>query len=231
MRSRSGGWVANAEDRPEVKNRWPASVAWAACILLSLIEPILMSASPMLDGSRVYCTALASARYSRWRFTAAWTSRANSVPTAPMMSSPKPSAAIAAALLSLLSRRRGAQNIHSSRSRPSTVSTEMPKTQPMMRVFTLMSPLAMWLNSWAITPCSSRRVKWSSAPLVTPMAALSAVQPAANALMPGSLSSTNTSGTGSPEAIAISSTTLASCFSDGSRVLKSIWRPPIDCAT
>jgi hypothetical protein len=66
----------------------------------------------------------------------------------------------------------------------------------------------MWLNSWPITPCSSSRVSRSSMPRVTATAAPDTSQPAAKALMPASWSITYTSGTRTPAAIAISSTTL-----------------------
>ena len=72
-----------------------------------------------------------------------------------------------------------------------------------------MSPFRMWLNSCAITPCSSARSSSSTQPRVTPITASSVVCPAANALMPSS-SSTYTGGTGTPEAMDISSTTLSS---------------------
>ena len=71
-----------------------------------------------------------------------------------------------------------------------------------------MSPLRMWLNSCATTPCSSSRFSSVAAPRVTAMAASAGELPAANALMPSSFSSTYTSGMVTPEAMAISSTTL-----------------------
>ena len=50
----------------ELKKRWLASVAWAARTLFSdPMPPILANASPIPDGSRVNCTAEASARNSR----------------------------------------------------------------------------------------------------------------------------------------------------------------------
>ena len=94
----------------------------------------------------------------------------------------------------------------------------MPNSRPMRRMLRRMSPLTTWLNSCAMTPCSSSRLSRSSAPRVTATAASDVDQPAANALMPSSSGSTYTSGTGTPEAIAISSTTLRSRRSCGSVV-------------
>ena len=71
-----------------------------------------------------------------------------------------------------------------------------------------MSPLPMWLNSWAMTPWSSSRVRLRKAPRVTPTAASCGELPAAKALMVSSPSMTKHSGTGRPEASAISWTTL-----------------------
>ena len=45
--------------------------------------------------------------------------------------------------------------------------TRMPKSTPMSRMLSRMSPFKMWLNSWAITPCSSSRDRRESVPLVT----------------------------------------------------------------
>ena len=56
--------------------------------------------------------------------------------------------------------------------------------------FSRMSPLRMWLNSCASTPCSSSRLSFSSVPRVTVTTASLVVRPAANALRLGSSSST-----------------------------------------
>src|SRR3954467_12177244 len=63
------------------------------------------------------------------------------------------------------------------------------------------------------------------------MTASLVVSPAAKALMPGSSSRTYTAGTGRPDAIAISSTTLSSRRSLRSTVCESTRRPPTLCAT
>ena len=94
----------------------------------------------------------------------------------------------------------------------------MPCRTPISRMLSRMSPLRMWLNSWAMTPCSSSRVSCSTQPRVTPTTASLGEKPAAKALMPCSSSSMNTGGTGTPEARAISSTTLSSRRSTGSVV-------------
>jgi hypothetical protein len=57
-----------------------------------------------------------------------------------------------------------------------------------MRTFMRMSPLRMWLNSWATTPCSSSRSSFWRVPLVTVTTASFAVRPAANELIAGSSS-------------------------------------------
>jgi hypothetical protein len=94
-----------------------------------------------------------------------------------------------------------------------------------------MSPLRMWLNSWATTPWSSSRVRESSAPRVTATAASLEVCPAAKALIPASPSRTKTAGTESPEAMDISSTTFRRRSSPSSRVSGSTRRPPSSSAT
>ncbi|CAB3810703.1 hypothetical protein LMG27177_07396 [Paraburkholderia fynbosensis] len=35
----------------------------------------------------------------------------------------------------------------------------IPKIRPISRMLRRMSPLRMWLNSWATTPCNSSRVR------------------------------------------------------------------------
>jgi len=72
----------------------------------------------------------------------------------------------------------------------------------------------MWAISWATTPCSSSRESLVSRPSVTAMLADAASRPVAKAL--GSESgTTHTRGLGNPDAMAISSTTLNSCFCSG----------------
>ncbi len=107
----------------------------------------------------------------------------------------------------------------------------MPASMPIMRMLSDMSPFTMWLNSWPITPCSSSRVSVSSVPRVTAMIELDTSYPAAKALMPFSSSITYTAGTRAPAAMAISSTTLRSRRSSGSRVAGSRRRAPIIPAT
>jgi len=75
-----------------------------------------------------------------------------------------------------------------------------------------MSPLRMWLNSCAITPCSSSRVSVVRHPRVTATTASAVVKPAANALTWSSPSITKICGTGTPDAIDISSTTFCTAF-------------------
>src|SRR5215831_5663432 len=57
----------------------------------SASPPIFLSAPPMPSGLRVNWTALASARYSRCRDTAAMISRPKNAPTRPSTNTPKPS--------------------------------------------------------------------------------------------------------------------------------------------
>jgi hypothetical protein len=89
-----------------------------------------------------------------------------------------------------------------------------------------MSPLTMWLNSWAMTPWSCSRSSRRSAPSVTAMAASLGVLPAAKALIPSWPASTKTAGTGTPEAMAISSTTLSRRRSPATGVSGGTQRPP-----
>ena len=115
--------------------------------------------------------------------------------------------------------------------RPIIAIITSPKTQPVRRMLSFMSPLRMWLNSWATTPCNSSRLRRSRQPRVTPMTALAGSVPAANALIPLSPSITQASGAGRPDAMAISSTTLSRRRSNRSVVAGSTWRPPRSRAT
>ncbi len=49
--------------------------------------------------------------------------------------------------------------------------TVSPNSSPIRRVLSRMSPFSTWLNSCAITPCSSSRLRLTSAPRVTAIAA------------------------------------------------------------
>ena len=60
----------------------------------------------------------------------------------------------------------------------------------MRRMFSRMSPLRMWENSWAMTPCSSSRVSRVMQPRVTPITASLGERPAAKALIESSKSIT-----------------------------------------
>ena len=59
--------------------------------------------------------------------------------------------------------------------RPISAITISPNSQPIRRMFRRMSPLRMWLNSCATTPCSSSRLSVASAPRVTATAAFAGV--------------------------------------------------------
>ena len=115
--------------------------------------------------------------------------------------------------------------------RATMATASSPNVQPNKRRLRRMSPLRMWLNSCAITPCSSSRLSRVAAPRVTAMAASAGELPAAKALMPSSFSSTYTSGMVTPEAMAISSTTLCRRLSARSPVLRSMRVPPSERAT
>ena len=93
---------------------------------------------------------------------------------------------------------------------PKRETAVMPQTSAVRRKLSRMSPFRMWLNSCAITPCSSSRLSHSSAPRVTHTAADEGSVPAASALTPPSFSSTQTDGMSSPDAMDISSQTLRS---------------------
>ena len=94
----------------------------------------------------------------------------------------------------------------------------------------LISPFRIWLNSCAITPCNWSRFSLVAHPRVTPMTASLGEYPAAKALIPSS-SIRYTGGTGVPNAIAISSTTLRTWRESGSFVLWFSFFPPIASAT
>jgi hypothetical protein len=49
--------------------------------------------------------------------------------------------------------------------------TVSPNSRPISRVLIRMSPFRTWLNSCAMTPCSSSRFRFTSAPRVTVIAA------------------------------------------------------------
>ena len=87
-------------------------------------------------------------------------------------------------------------------------------TMPASSVISRMSRFRTWAISCAITACSSSRDSAARSPSVTATLAVAASRPVANAL--GSASGiTQTLGLGSPEAMAISSTTFISCFCSG----------------
>ena len=155
-------------------------------------------------------------------------SPAKNAPMLPIAINATPRIAIAAAPSFLRPREC---RIERSSTSPIDTRQTMPASTPMSRVLSRMSPWNTWLNSCATTPCSSSRSSCSNAPRVTATAASRAFQPAANALMPASSSSTNMRGTGVPDAIAISSTTFTNRRSSVSRVPGSTSRPPSICAT
>ena len=72
IRSSRGGCVENSDAIPLAKKKWLNSAAAGAEIRLPAPCAIFSSAPAMPSGLRVYCTALASARYSRCRLTADW---------------------------------------------------------------------------------------------------------------------------------------------------------------
>ncbi len=94
-----------------------------------------------------------------------------------------------------------------------------------------MSPFSTCENSCAITPCNSSRDSRVSVPRVTAITASLIEWPAANALIAVSLSITYTRGTATPDAIAISSTTLIRRRSSKSRVVMSTSRASTRLAT
>ena len=101
----------------------------------------------------------------------------------------------------------------------------------MSRMFSRMSPFSTCENSCPITPCSSSRVSRVRVPRVTVITASLIEWPAANALIEFSSSITNTRGTATPDAIAISSTTFSRRRSSRSRVDGSTGRAPTIFAT
>ena len=132
--------------------------------------PIFFSAPPMPSGLRVNCTAQASARYSRCRETAALIrSPKNDPDVAEDVQRRGPGAAICPPpSCDLLTSRRPSRI----RNEPIMRDHQDAEEQsPISRMFSRMSPLRMWLNSWAMTPCSSSRFRYSSAPRVTPITA------------------------------------------------------------
>ncbi len=194
--------------------------------------PIFLSAPAIPPGSRVNCTAEASARYSRCREMAACSILAKSTPTDPTNQTARPATTIAITTPPPFeSREPRMKRNDSSKIRPRTDSITRPKIHPINLMFSFMSPLRIWLNSCATTPCSSERVRRSKVPRVTPMTALLGSVPAAKAFIPCSSSMIHTSGTGTPEAIAISSTTFRSRCSCRSVVEASTCLPPRSRAT
>ena len=179
---------------------------------------------------RVNCTADASARNSLCLETAALIMRAKNIPIAPRIARPSPMMRITGVPRSRRLTRFTWKPLRII-IRPISDSARMPNNTPIMRIFRRMSPFRMWLNSCAMTPCNSSRFSSSSVPRVTAIAASPGVKPAANAFIPLSSSSTYTSGTGTPEAIAISSTTLRNCRRKGSLTSAGISVPPNSAAT
>ncbi len=240
MRETNGGCEAilplNPARTGESKSKCDSSLRLAHRNLPpAAIAPIRFSAPASPTGFRVNCTAEASARNSRCRETAAWISRPNNTPMLPIThkASPERNSTSTTPPPPPFFRepeKRANRKVCIS-SRPHTDVTRIPNSTPKSQLLSRMSPFRMWLYSWAITPCSSSRFNRSSAPRVTAMAASRRVNPAANALIPGSPSSTNTRGTGTPHARAISSTTLSSLRSSAVGDAVPISRPPADRAT
>ena len=79
---------------------------------------------------------------------------------------------------------------------------------PASCIFRRVSPSCRWLSSCATMPCSSSRLRWSSAPWVTAITASSSSQPAAKALMASVRASTTGCGRATPPAMHSSSSTL-----------------------
>jgi len=192
MRSAIGGCVEKSVQSPAAKNMCETSAAAGA----STFEPpeadaMRASAPAMPSGLRVYCTAEASARNSLCRLTAALIRLPMKLPMKPITIMLSPirvsTSGSAPLLLSRLERLLAAATRTSQQ--PSRPSTRIPCTIAISRTLSRMSPCRMWLNSWAITPCSSSRESCSAVPRVTPITALSSRVPAAKALIPLSWSS------------------------------------------
>ncbi len=223
MRSASGGCVAHQAQRAWLtRNRCASGPVRAdsAAACARCCPAILRSAPPRPSTCRVYLTAEASARNSRWRDTAACSSRPAAQPSAPT--------AISATPNSTPKRWRLPAPGAASR-RPRSNSSRRPQTMPISRMFKLVSPCTRWLSSCATTPCSSLRSSRSSAPRVTATTASSALQPAAKALIASSRGSTQAVGARVLAASAISVTTWVSRRSRGSSRPAS--RPPASRAT
>ena len=198
IRSSSGGWVANNEDSDgtaEPKNMWLVSSASGLRIEAPWDRPpIFFSAPAIPSGFRVNWTAEASARNSLCRLTALLMSRPKKTPMYPIAYRATPRKKNARAELSFLSssfreRAVGPYWVMRMRIWPISASRRMPWRSPTSLRSSRMSPLRTWLNSWAITPWSWSRLRWSIAPLVTPITASPGVWPAAKALIPASSSS------------------------------------------
>ncbi len=182
---------------------------------------IFSSADFSAAGLRVNCTAEASARASRRRQIAACSARPMNRPSMPAMWNIQTPMSIQ----KIFVRPPGLPSLSRWRLRAKPSIANRPESQATSRVFSAMSPLRMWLNSCAITACSSSRSSSRSAPRVTPIAAPSMLRPAANALMPSSRSSTQISGSGIRAASDISATMLSSWRRSGS-VVSGVTRVP-----
>ena len=197
---------------------------------------MIFSAPASPSGLRVNCTAAASARNSRWRDTARLMRSASTMPMSPVMNSRNPSSIKAGGApppcrrASVPRRAMDSRIEPLSKCMPASLTSMMPNRSPIRRILMSVSPFSRWLNSCAMTPCNCSRLSSSIAPRVTPMAASRGENPTANALMPAS-SSRNTGGAGTPEAMAISSTTFSSRRSRKSSLLGMMRRPPRDSAT
>ncbi len=233
MRSSSGGCVAKSAFTPFAKKKCANSPARGELILLpSASPPMRESAFASASGLRVNCVADASARRSRLREIAAWTSCAKMRLTKPITSKPSPSTMKIAAGLPLPERRP--PDCHAAERRKISPRIEIitnPKIQPVSRIFSRMSPLRMCEYSCPTTACNSSRESLSSAPRETAIAARFFRVPAANALIPSSFSRTKMRGTGTPDASDISCTTLTSRRSSAASLAGEISRPPSCFAT
>src|SRR5256884_6236718 len=255
MRFAMGGWVARASAKSPscAVRRRPSGSAMqrrAAPRLMAAVgataPSIFWSAPASATGLRVNWALMASARYSRLRLTASarscvmigarihemihTTSRMRSSRPAPPFfpppREPPPPPPPPPPLPQLPPPRLVPPR--STRLTPSCIRATAP-TNAASSVISRTSRFLICPSSCPTTAWSASRLQISSRPRVTATCACSGSVPVANAFGSGS-STIQIRGRGIPAAMAISSTTLTSCFSCGS-VGSTMARAPVDQST
>ena len=190
MRSGKVGWVRSQRLPVAANQRWAtASLArpWRTP-RRSCSPPTASNTCLSAAGLRVNCTASASASRSCWRQAAACSNEAKKRPTPPAVIITMPSSTAGNEPPGFWRQTPWTMPSGSGKASecPVAYTPFKPSIHAIMRVLVAMSPLRMWLNSWATSACNCSRSRRSTAPRVTSTDARSGWYPAAIALMESS---------------------------------------------